>query len=192
MITPNKQNLLASKKQLKTLENGHKLLEEKRNGLIVSFIDLCRRGKELEREVGSGLDTILSKYNQSLAFVSTDELVSKLDRVAATNLSVKKKRVSGVAIKELSIDVKNPERTGIKSDIKDSLSSMGGYMPKLIELIQLKNTCDKIAKEILKTNRQISAIDGKIENTKGNIKWIKQVLEEKSNLEKSVLINIFG
>ena len=45
-----------------------------------------------------------------------------------------------------------------------------------------------MAYEILKTNRQISNIEKKIEEFTHQIKWIQSTLQEKDNLEKSTLI----
>jgi vacuolar-type H+-ATPase subunit D/Vma8 len=50
MIAPNKQNLILLKNQKKVTQNGYKLLKEKRAGLIVYFLELSKKGKELKRK----------------------------------------------------------------------------------------------------------------------------------------------
>lgn len=192
MIAPNKQNYLVLQKRLKTFQNGHKLLQEKRNGLIVSFVDLAKKGKELEKKISSKMKKVIANYDESLTFVSSSKLFDAIEQVPATKLDVSMKRISGVKVKDLHIDVNVPKRDNLKPDLQESLNQMTQNLPALLELINLKTTVERLANEILKTNRQISAIENKVEDTEGQIKWVKSVLDEKSNLEKSVLITIFG
>lgn len=192
MIAPNKQNLLLLKGQKKTFQNGHKLLKEKRNGLIVSFLELSRRGRDLEKKLSKDLQSFLSVYEKSLTFVSAESLLENIDKTPALGLEVKKKRLSGVSVRDLSITIKPPKRTNLRKDLNVSLNQAAKIFPLLMELIQLKLNCEKMAHEILKTNRQISNIEKKIEEFGEQVKWIQSTLQEKDNLEKSTLIKIFN
>ncbi len=192
MLAPNKQNLLLLKKQKNTYKNGHKLLQEKRNGLILSFLNLSRKGKEMEQKMSKDLSKILSLYDKNLSFISAKAILDNLTNEPAVNLTVKKKRLSGVQVQDLQIEVNPPKREIFKQGIRTSLEKMGQYLPTLLELVQLRQTCASLGIEILKTGRQISAIEGRIEETEAQVKWIKSTLDEKSNLEKSILITIFG
>lgn len=191
MLAPNKQNLLSLQKQKKTFQNGHKLLTEKRNGLIATFLDLSRKGKILANSVSANVDVLLNKYYSSTLLTSANNLIKVIEKVPSTNISVHKKRLSGVRINEITAIISPQENKQLKLDIAISLFDVGVFFPSLIELIQMKTSVKKISDEILKTNRQISNIERKINHYNEDIKWMKNTLQEKENLEKSILIKIF-
>jgi H(+)-transporting ATP synthase subunit D len=192
MIAANKQNLLLLKSQKKLVQNGHKLLKEKRSGLIVTFLDLSKKGKELEKKISSEIKKALEIYSQSITFTDTLSLLNLLEAIPALKLNTQKKRISGVYVQNLNLQVKPPTRNKIKVGITKGLNNFAKYLPILLELIQLKLNCQKIAEEITKTNRQISNLEKKIENIEDDIKFINSALQEKQNLEKATLIKIFN
>ncbi len=192
MIAANKQNLLLLKSQKKLVQNGHKLLKEKRSGLIVTFLNLSKKGKELEGKISSEVQKALEVYGQSITFTDTLSLLNLLSPVPALKLDTQKKRISGVYVQNLNLKVKPPKRKKIKAGISKGLNNFAKYLPILLELIQLKLNCQKIAEEITKTNRQISNLEKKIENIEDDIKFINSALQEKQNLEKATLIKIFN
>jgi vacuolar-type H+-ATPase subunit D/Vma8 len=191
MIAPNKQNLLIQKNQKKLVANGYKLLKEKRAGLIVTFLEFATKGKKLEKQVSTQITSILNAYRSGLAFVSSQALFESLKSKPSLNLSISKKRVSGVYVDSLNLQTKIPKREELKFDIATSLESFGHFFPLLLELSQLKINTLRIAAEIDKTNRQIQNLERKIEDIEAEIKFIENALNEKSNLEKATLIKIF-
>jgi len=191
MLAPNKQNLILLKGQLKLIKNGHKLLKEKRSGLIVNFLDLSRRGRNLEQELSKDLSGVLAAYESSLTFVSAHSLLKNLTTVPAILFRSVRKRMSGVYIQNFSITIQPPQRPSLKTDITSSLSAFAHVFPVVLELAQLKINCTRLANEILKTNRQISNLERRTDETNGQIKFIKSALEEQANFEKATLISIF-
>jgi vacuolar-type H+-ATPase subunit D/Vma8 len=191
MLAPNKQNLLLSKSQKKLVQNGHKLLKEKRSGLILTFLEFAQKGRDLELKVSKEMEQIMALYSSSLSFVSSIALISALLKTPATLLQVTKKRISGVYVDEIEIQIKKPKRTNIKKPIQKSLDLFAEFFPLVLELSQLKINTQKIAKEIKKTSAQISNLERKIESIEAEIKFIENTLNEKSNLEKATLIKIF-
>lgn len=191
MLSPNKQNLIFLRVQKKSFQNGHKLLEEKRNGLISAFLKLSREGKGLEKRLSKEIKKYLDQYNFSSTFSSTEDIQKYLKRVPAMSLSVKKKRLYGVRVEDLNIQVLPPERPFLKKTLQNTISNIGYLFPDLLKLVQIKRSVEKIAKEILKTNCQISNVENKIDEHRKEIRWMENTLQEKENLEKAVLIKIF-
>lgn len=192
MISPNKQNLILLKQQKKLTQNGHKLLKEKRNGLIINFLQICKEGKSLEQELLSKINGFLEKYNGITSFISTSQLLDALTKTPGLSLMVEKKRLSGVYINQFILTVEPPQRELLKKVLQDVLSNFGELFKGIVELSQTKINAENISLEIHKTNRQISNLEQKIEQIEQDIKYIKSALMEKENYEKSVLMKIFN
>ena len=155
-------------------------------------MEFAKRGKELENKISEELQKSLKVYNQSLTFINTQILLGVLQRIPAINLKTNKKRVSGVRIQSLAVKVKPPKRDNIKPDISYGLNNFAKYFPVLLELVELKINTEKLASEIIKTNRQISNLENKLDKIDSDIKYIQDTLQEKQNLEKATLIKIFN
>jgi len=192
MIAPNKQNLLLLKSQKKLVKNGHKLLKEKRAGLIINFLELAQKGKKLEQELSEGIQKVLDIYHKSITFTDTKKLIESLTKIPAMKLAVGKKKMSGVYITKLNIDVKKPEREDLKDDLRIGLNNFSKILPLVLQVSQLKLNCSKISTEITKTSRQISNLERKMDDIDQQSKFIRATLQEKENLEKATLIKIFN
>lgn len=192
MIAPNKQNYLLLKRQLKTIVSGHKLLKEKRNGLILAFLELCRKGDLLEHELRGEIKQILDVYEQSMTLVSSEDLASSINPSCKMKLDVSKKRMSGVRLTQFAMELGTKLQESIKPDINESLLMFQHTFPKVMEMIQLQINCKKLSLEITKTNRQIANVENNIEGIKSTLKFISLTLQEKENQTKSILIKLFG
>lgn len=192
MLSPNKQNLILLKQQSKLTKNGYKLLQEKRNGLIINFLKISREGKHAEHQLLRKLEGFTSRFESVTAFVSSNELLEVLTKKAAMSLTIDKKRLSGVYVNQFDLVVQPPIREPLKESLHNVLHQFGPLFKEIVELSQMKSNVENLAQEIHKTNRQISNLEQKIESIAANIKYIKSALMEKENYEKSVLMKIFS
>jgi len=192
MLSPNKQNLLMLKKQKKLVQNGLKLLSEKRNSLIVLFLNLAKNGKQKQKEVTSLWDLFFKKYIHDFGLINIKKLLQRLHPGIKSKIIIKQKRVSGVYLDEIDLTLSNEVRNGLKSSITDSLKIFKSIFPEFVLLAQMKTNCIKISQEIVKTNRQISNLERKVDEINFEIKYMTNALLEKSNAEKAVLIKIFS
>jgi V/A-type H+-transporting ATPase subunit D len=192
MIAPNKQNLLKLKNQIKTFRSGFKLLTEKRNGLIKLFLDMAREGKELELQLSNELNGVMQAYSQAITYVSSQDLETEIPFQPVTSLHTRKKRISGVYIENLDLDVKSPDRPTLRDNIQQPMNKFAHYFPLLLKVSQLRINCQRISEEIIKTNRQIANVEKKIEQTQSQIKYIKELLSDQENMNKATLKRIFN
>lgn len=190
MIAPNKQNLIQLNNQKKITQNGYKLLKEKRAGLIKYFLELSREGKKLEFDVSKYLKYINSS-GRLFSIYDIIELNKYLFGNPSTYIHVSKKRVSGVYIDIIHIEISTSIRTKLKEIVQNKLESFSDIFPMLVKLGQLKLNCSRLAEEILKTNRQISNLEKKIEDITSITKKIRAILSDKENLEKGILMKLF-
>jgi V/A-type H+/Na+-transporting ATPase subunit D len=192
MLAPNKQNLLLLRGQIKVVNNGLKLLKEKRNGLIAMFLSIAKEGKVLEYKLQSDQQKILSLYNKSMTFTSTESLLSALQPKSAKELKILRKRVSGVYIESLDIKIYPQTRNNLKINLRKSLGAFANSFADILKVSQLRLNITRVSNEIQKTNRQINNLEIRLENIKTQIKYINSALSEKENLEKATLIKIFS
>lgn len=191
MIAPNKQNLIILKNQQKTTQNGYKLLKEKRAGLIMYFLELSKKGKILEKKISEDYSNNLTNSFNQMSRYDISDLNARLATPPTVTVGVHKKRVSGVIIDLIDVNISSKPRPFLKKQVQSVLTNFSGSLPSFIELIQLKLNCKHIADEILKTSRQIANLEKKIESTAKDIKYIKSILSDKENLEKGILMKLF-
>lgn len=192
MVAANKQNLLLIKGQRKSVDNGLRLLREKRSGLVIMFLKLANEGKQKQKQLSKNWLIFLNLIKKNLSLLNIKELLNQLNPKLSTKLTLKYKNVTGVHLNQLDFAIDNQPRNSLKTNLKNSLSDFNGIFPDFIKLAQLKTNCLKIATEITKTNRQISNLETKLEVMQAEIKYINAALLERSNAEKAILIKIFG
>lgn len=192
MIAANKQNLLFIKAQKKAVGNGLRLLREKRNGLVITFLKMAKEGKEKQLSLSQNWLIFLNSVKKSFSLLNILELTNELQPQLQTNLTIKHKNITGVRTNQLDLAIKANARPNLKPQIDQTFSDFTMIFPDFIKLAQLKTNCVKISNEITKTNRQISNLEKKQENMLLEIKYIVSALLEKSNSEKAILIKIFG
>jgi vacuolar-type H+-ATPase subunit D/Vma8 len=191
MIAPNKQNLIQLGNQKKLTQNGYKLLKEKRAGLITYFLDLSATGKQIEIDLVTNHAKHIHDSKNLLSIYDIYNLNNYLFGDPSTYLHVSKKRVSGVRIDSIHVEVSAQPKEKLKKSVQIKLNDFSYSFPFIIKLAQLKLNCNNISQEILKTNRQIANLEKKIEDIDDTIKQIKAVLSDRENLEKGILIKLF-
>jgi len=192
MIAANKQNLLLLKGQKKAVENGLRLLREKRSGLVIIFLKLASEGKQKQQQLSKNWLIYLGLINKNFSLLNLKELFQELQPKISTKLSLKSKNVTGVRLNQLDFAIENQARTTLKDNLNQNFTDFNLIFPEFIKLAQLKTNCVKISLEITKTNRQISNLENKLATMHAEIKYINSALLERSNAEKSILIKIFG
>jgi V/A-type H+-transporting ATPase subunit D len=191
MLAPNKQNLLLTKKRQKSVNLGLKLLKEKRTGLIKSFLDVAREGKQKQSEISSEIEDFFLKYNSKISIIDLNTLIDNLIRQPNSYMQVNKKKISGVQVENLIIQLKKSINYQLKDDIINIINKFTEYFPQIIIISQLKKTCQIISKEIERVNRQIANLETQTLQLSEDIKQIQSVLNERDNLEKATLIQLF-
>lgn len=192
MLPPNKSNLLLLKKQRILINNGSKLLEDKRSGLIFNFLELAKKGKTIENRVENNLAIIFNKYQKNTSFTKIKDLLKELKKPIKSELKIYNKKIYGVSVDYFDIYFQNRILTKLKPKIKESLEDFADFFVNLVKLEQTKTACKALSKAIERINQQINNLDIKKQQIENNIMYIKKALVEKENLEKATLIKIFN
>lgn len=183
-VSPTRMNLLDMKKRIKTAQKGHKLLKDKRDGLMKEFMSLIKEArslrKQVEKEMGDAFSLLLSasrKTNPKIiesAFHSPDVSLS---------IGVKTKNVMSVHIPEFDAsftgDALNFSKMGISTSLPFAIRKLQEVFPILLKLAGLEKAAAALAAEIETTRRRVNALEYKmIPDLKETVKFITLSLEE--------------
>jgi len=185
-VNPTRVNLLSLKKELTIAQKGHKLLKDKRDGLMQRFMEVIHQTYELRSEVDTELRNAFVTYTQGASFV-TPTLLSgafMLPR-ARVSLDVNTHSVMSVPIPQFELSQSgSPFCYGLldtNGDIDRAIIRFGELLPKLVKLAELEKTVENLADEIERTRRRTSALENnRIPNLKDTIRFINLRLEEQS------------
>jgi len=183
-VNPTRMELLRLKKQVRLAQRGHKLLKEKRDGLMREFLKLVRQTRDLRSSVDAELSQSLRHFilAQSSMHPSAVRLIEHL-RLNQINLSVSTKNVMSVHIPDFKIDLQpKKEKYGAwetSPELDIGLKSFQEILPKLLKLATLEKSAELLAQEIEKTRRRVNALEYVlIPNLQTTMRYIRMKLEE--------------
>jgi V/A-type H+-transporting ATPase subunit D len=185
-VSPTRISLLNLKKELKVAQKGHKLLKDKRDGLIKKFMTVIFEARDLRHSVESRLGLAFDSYQRSSAMTPRmAQAVALLVPNAEVSLKVAVKTVMSVKIPEFEI---TKEGSAFSYGLLDSTGDLDNAIVKfeevfvdIVRLAQLEKTAENLADEIEKTRRRVSALENvMIPNIKDTIKFITMQLDERA------------
>lgn len=185
-VNPTRMELLRLKKRTTLAKKGHKLLKEKRDGLMQEFLALIREVKDLRGKVDDQLGETLRHFTLAQAAMDPQaiRMISrlKLQRVTATG---SEKNVMGVRIPEFDVNIEEAEdsypwwETSPELDV--ALASFKEVLPLLLLLAAKEKAAELLAQEIETTRRRVNALEHVLIPQLGTTtKYIRMKLEERA------------
>jgi len=183
-VNPTRQEFLKLKKKLKMASRGHKLLKEKRDGLMKQFMETIREAKALRKT----MEDTLGEAFKSFVFASADMRPEAMQEALA--MPAKKITLESETKNVMSVNIPiftYKEEGGFLSyslgttaaDLDDSLRTFSDALQDMIKLAQIEHSAKLLAEEIEKTRRRVNALEyvfiPQIEET---IKYIQSKLNE--------------
>ncbi len=185
-VNPTRINLLNLKKELKVAEKGYKLLKDKRDGLVRTFMDVVYKTQEKRERVNKELPGVFTSYLGASASVARKvHDIAFLLPNTKTKLEVSTKSIMSVPIPEISITREGRAFSyGIletSGELDNATKKLEVILPDLIKLAQLEKTLENLADEIERTRRRTSALEHiRIPELRKSIRFISQRLEEQA------------
>lgn len=186
---PTRMELKKIQARYTTARRGHKLLKDKRDGLMKSFLELVREDKELRERVESSLKNVYGSFNAASA-VSSPKMMQQALIVPKKecNLDVSFKNTMSVTVPVfLGKFVEQAQGTGscnygfafTSGELDSSVRELGSVMKDLIRMAELEKTAQLLAEEIEKTRRRVNALEYiMIPKYISTMKTIKMKLDE--------------
>jgi V/A-type H+-transporting ATPase subunit D len=185
-VNPTRVSLLRLKKELKTAQKGHKLLKDKRDGLVKKFMAVIYATKTLRESVEERLGSAFDSYTRATSMNSAAALNTALMLPnAKVDLDVKIQSVMSVKIPEFKISKEGSafsygmlETTG---DLDNAMVKFDTVFVDILKLAEMEKAAENLAEEIEKTRRRVSALENvRIPNLQDTIKFITMQLDERN------------
>ena len=186
---PTKANLFKAQHDLRFATEGHALLNQKRDVLVMelmsvsaAFIDAEER---LRESMGGAFEAFVPAY--LAAGQATIKRVFGAAR-SEVSLQVSERDLMGTSVPAVRIDAGGePLFTGLLDAtpaMDVAVHNMEAVMASLVEYIETVATIWRLATEIEKTQRRINALEHVvIPESSGAVVWIKSVMEENDREE---------
>ena len=174
-INPTRMELTRLKAKQKTALRGHKLLKDKRDGLMKQFMQEVRRTRQLRKRVEEGLAQANAAFTVASAVMSPEMLEQALMAPRlSTEVTVDQRNIMSIAV---------PVFHRAEQETQPDLACYGFAQTsgELDDALQALNRVysDLLAQDIERTRRRVNALEYVVipENQR-NIRYITMKLEE--------------
>ncbi len=185
-VSPTRISLLNLKKELGVAKKGHKLLKDKRDGLIKKFMAIIFETRDLRKSVEERLGMAFDSYQRSSA--TTPRLAQEVALMvpnAKINLEVSVKTVMSVKIPEFKVSKEGSAFSygflDTSGDLDNAIVKFDEVFVDIMRLAALEKSAENLAEEIEKTRRRVSSLENiMIPNLQETIKFISMQLDERA------------
>ena len=186
-INPTRMELTRLKAKQKTALRGHKLLKDKRDGLMKQFMQEVRRTRQLRKRVEEGLAQANAAFTVASAVMSPEMLEQALMAPRlSTEVTVDQRNIMSIAVpvfhraeQEAQPDLACYGFAQTSGELDDAVDAMSGVFQDMLRLAEVEKTSQLLAEEIEKTRRRVNALEYvKIPEMQANIKYITMKLDE--------------
>ena len=199
-VTPTRMELTRLKGKLKTARRGHKLLKDKRDGLMKQFLETVREVRALRAEVEEELMTVHKSFTVASALMSSEALEQALlYPKQSVELTMGSQNIMSVNVPVYDFQTKTKSDSDIypygfastSGELDTAVDALGHVFRKMLKLAEIEKSAQLMAEEIEKTRRRVNALEYvMIPELEGNIKYIAMKLEENENATKVRLLKV--
>jgi V/A-type H+-transporting ATPase subunit D len=183
-VAPTRMELLRLKKRIELAHRGHRLLQDKLEGLIKEFLPLID-------EYVAARDALDRRYPRALAFtalaaaeVGEDRLGPALAQTGLrVDVEVGEQRRAGVAVPVMQAAIERSlpfySLLGTPERFDRAVAELVDVLPLILKAVELEQAVRRFAKEIERTRRRVNALEYiLIPQLAGARKFIQAKLDE--------------
>jgi V/A-type H+-transporting ATPase subunit D len=200
--------LLKLRKRLAIATRGHKLLNDKLEGLMREFLSMLKAYKGRRILVDRELPGIVKLFILAYVTSSKNRVIMALEQSkTAYKFTLKQRRILNVPIPYFSVpkDQSIGEKDSIhnlnniiaysfldtNSELDNAIIRLRDFFPNIIKLAEFEQSVRVVAKEIGKTRKRVNALEfSVIPKMKEDLKFIRNKLDEieRSNISRIMKI----
>lgn len=186
-INPTRMELTRLKAKQKTALRGHKLLKDKRDGLMKQFMQEVRRTRQLRKRVEEGLAQANAAFTVASAVMSPEMLEQALMAPRlSTEVTVDQRNIMSIAVpvfhraeQETQPDLACYGFAQTSGELDDAVDALSRVFQDMLKLAEIEKTSQLLAQEIEKTRRRVNALEYvKIPQMEESIRYISMKLDE--------------
>jgi V/A-type H+-transporting ATPase subunit D len=191
-VNPTRMVLLNLKRRVKAAKRGHKLLKDKQDGLMKTFMEVIREAKTLRSDIEEILSKIFFNLMTTSSVMAPEMLQTALmESKAKVSLEVKTKNVMSVWIPQFKMrqegSIISYGMWQTSGDLDLALIALQKITPRLIKLAEIEKSAEALALELETTRRRVNALEYKlIPDLRETVKFISMKLGES---ERSAIVN---
>jgi len=191
-VKPTRKNLMAIEDRIELSERGHDTLEQKRDGLIMEFMDILDKAQDVRGGLEEDYQTAQKKINMARAMEGD---VAVRGAAAALKehpeITTESKNIMGVVVPQIesskvkkSLDERGYGVLGTSARIDEAAEAYENLLASIILAAEVETAMKKMLKEIETTKRRVNALEFKLlPELYDNQEYIEQKLEEQEREE---------
>ena len=191
-VKPTRKELMQIEDRIELSERGHDTLEQKRDGLIMEFMDILDEAQDVRSDLDEKYEEAQNAINMARAL---DGDVAVRGAAAALKehpeLTTQSKSVMGVYIPQIdstkvqkSLDERGYGVLGTSARIDEAASAYEELLDQIILAAEVETAMKKMLDEIETTKRRVNALEFKLlPDLRSNQEYIEQKLEEQEREE---------
>lgn len=191
-VKPTRSEELRLKDRIELAENGHNILEKKRDGLIHEFMEVVGDARDTNKELASLYKEAEHKKDKAQVFDGLEILQANAVNVESEiKIKSSTQNIMGVLVPEIESEsvqrrILNREYgiTTSSSRVDSVADKYEELVEKIIEAAETQTKIMKLLEEIEKTKRRVNALEHKtIPEMKDALDYVAQTLEENEREE---------
>ena len=191
-VKPTRKELMQIEERIELSERGHDTLEQKRDGLIMEFMDILDEAQDVRSDLEKQYDEAQRAINMARAM---DGDVAVRGAAAALKehpeITTESKSVMGVYIPQIdstkvrkNLDQRGYGVLGTSARIDEAADAYEELVDQIILAAEVETAMKKMIEEIETTNRRVNALEFKLlPELRENKEYIEQKLEEQEREE---------
>lgn len=195
-VKPTRIELLKLKDRLKKSKRGHKLLKEKRDGLMKRFMDIVKQAKVKRGE----MEEKLSEAGRDFALASSSFSQKEIEQFflipsSEIKLEMQEENIMGVKVPNFKCEVHKKDNDysyiSFPMSMEKSIKKYQDLLGLMLELANIEHAARLLSFEIEKTRRRVNALEYIIiPQIERSIKYISSKLDENERFEKVIRMKI--
>jgi len=189
---PTRSEELRLKERIELAENGHDILEKKRDGLIHEFMQVIGDARDVNEELAESYISAKKSLQEAKVYDGEDIIRSSAMTIQSEPaITAEEQNIMGVVVPEIEsteVQRKILEReygmTDSTSRIDRTSEKHEKLLEKVVEAAETQTKILKLLEEIEKTKRRVNALEHKtIPEMKDSLDYVSQTLEENAREE---------
>ncbi|WP_418280549.1 V-type ATP synthase subunit D [Halorubrum sp. DTA98] len=191
-VKPTRKNLMAIEDRIELSERGHDTLEQKRDGLIMEFMDILDQAQDVRSEVSDDYERAQRKLDMARAMEGD---VAVRGAAAALKehpeITTRSKNIMGVVVPQIesskvrkNLDERGYGLLGSSARIDEAADAYEQLLETIILAAEVETAMKKMLEEIETTKRRVNALEFTLlPQLYENQEYIEQKLEEQEREE---------